>query len=101
MENQSTSQEISESTPLPPSQEQYSWCIHSSIDPVLASDKSRKAKSNDPGWKYAWWPNVTNKDLVQCFLCGHKNKGGIKRLKQHLIGGFRDVVNPLHYESWD
>jgi hypothetical protein len=47
--------------------------------------------SSDPGRKYACWPNLSNKDVVTCTLCGHSLYGGIKRLKQHLAGGFGDT----------
>lgn len=30
-------------------------------------------------------------DAVTCILCGTQVKGGIKRLKQHLAGGYADV----------
>ncbi|KAL6563638.1 hypothetical protein OROGR_002597 [Orobanche gracilis] len=57
----------------------------------LAKDPKRKAKSKDPGWKYAFYPNLGNKDVVKCVLCGNENHGGINRLKQHLIGGYPDI----------
>lgn len=57
----------------------------------MAKDPKRKAKSNDPGWKYAFWPNLSNKDVVKCILCGNENHAGINRFKQHLIGGFPDI----------
>ena len=62
----------------------------------LAKDPKRKAKSNDPGWKYAYWSNPDiNKDVVKCILCGNTNHGGINRFKQHLIGGYGDIVKCL------
>ncbi|KAL6524933.1 hypothetical protein OROMI_030526 [Orobanche minor] len=55
-------------------------------------DPKRKAKSSDPGWKYGFWPDLNNKNVVQCNLC-HKNVClGVRRLKQHLLGGFSDVA---------
>ncbi|KAL6565628.1 hypothetical protein OROHE_004683 [Orobanche hederae] len=57
----------------------------------LAKDPKRKAKSKDPGWKYAFYPNLGNKDVVKCVLCGNENHGGINRFKQHLIGGYPDI----------
>src|SRR6266508_3637452 len=56
-----------------------------------SKDLKRKAKSNDPGWKYGFWPDMANKDLVECMLCGKQMHSGIKRLKQHLAAGFGDV----------
>ncbi|XP_042511686.1 glyoxylate/hydroxypyruvate reductase HPR3-like [Macadamia integrifolia] len=32
---------------------------HSTIDP--SKDPKRRAKSNDPGWKYGYWPNLGGK----------------------------------------
>jgi hypothetical protein len=67
------------------------FVVHPTIDVILARDKSRRAKSDDPGWKYAWWPDLTDKNKIQCMLCGKITKGGIKRQKEHLIGGYSDV----------
>ncbi|KAL6518103.1 hypothetical protein OROMI_033804 [Orobanche minor] len=50
----------------------------------LSKNPKRKAKSSDPRWKYAFWPDLNNKDIVQCCLCN-------KRLKQYLAGGYGDV----------
>ena len=33
-----------------------------------------------------------DKNPIQCLLCAHVSKGGIKRQKEHLIGGFGDVT---------
>jgi hypothetical protein len=55
------------------------------------TDQARKAKSNDPGWKYGYWANLENRDQVTCTLCDIMVSGGIKRLKQHLAGGYGDV----------
>lgn len=59
------------------------------LDP--SKGPKRRAKSKDPSWKYGFWPNLTNKDLVQCTLCGKQMHSDIKRLKQHLTAGFGDV----------
>lgn len=32
--------------------------------PAQAFDPKRKAKSQEPGWKYGWWPDDTKKDFV-------------------------------------
>lgn len=55
-------------------------------------DPSRKPKSNDPGWKYAFWPDKNKRDLVECVLCGKQVTSGIKRLKQHLAGNYGDCT---------
>jgi hypothetical protein len=65
-----------------------------SLPPKLASqaiDVKRKAKSQDPRWKYGWWPDST-KDFVQCIFCRKIIPSGIKRFKQHLAGGFGDTM---------
>ncbi|RLM69691.1 uncharacterized protein C2845_PM17G09330 [Panicum miliaceum] len=62
----------------------------SNTDPK--TDPNRKlAKSNDPGWKYGFWPTIGNRDVVQCCLCDRRITGGITRLKEHLVGGYGDV----------
>jgi hypothetical protein len=66
--------------------------VHPSIDPHLAKDPSRRAKSQDPGWKYAWWPDLKDKNVLQCLLCGKKTSAGIKRQKEHLIGGYPNTT---------
>ena len=35
---------------------------------------------------------MNDKNMVQCLLCAHISLDGIKRLKDHLIGGCSDVV---------
>jgi hypothetical protein len=50
-------------------------------------DPKRKARSQDPGWKYGWWPDPTKKEFVQCIFCMKVVPIGIKRFKQHLAGG--------------
>jgi hypothetical protein len=56
------------------------------------NDPTRKPrKSTDPGWKYGFWPDLQNKDKVECTLCGQVVSGGIKRLKQHLAGAYGDA----------
>ena len=54
-------------------------------------DKARKASSNDPGWKYGYWVDLQKRDQVTCTLCDTMVCGGIKRLKQHLAGGYGDA----------
>ena len=50
--------------------------------------KRRPTKSKDPGWKYAFWPDLEDKFKLQCTLCGKKVPAGISRFKKHLAGGF-------------
>lgn len=65
------------------------------LPPDLAAeaiDPKRKAKSQDPGWKYGWWPDPTKKEYVKCIFCEKLIPSGIKRFKQHLAGSFSDAV---------
>ena len=55
-------------------------------------DKKRKAISQDPGWKYEWWPDPSKKDFVQCIFCRKVVPAGICRFKQHLAGGYGDAI---------
>ncbi|VFQ67908.1 unnamed protein product, partial [Cuscuta campestris] len=57
-----------------------------------SKNPKNKASSNDPGWEYGFWPNRSNKDVIQCILCDRPISGAIKRFKQHLGGGYGDVV---------
>jgi hypothetical protein len=34
-----------------------------------AIDLERKARSQDQGRKFGWWPDPTKKDFVQCIFC--------------------------------
>ncbi|CAD6266030.1 unnamed protein product [Miscanthus lutarioriparius] len=56
------------------------------------TDPARKAKSNDPGWKYAYWQDPARRDWVTCIMCGNEALGCLKRFKQHLAGGYGDIV---------
>lgn len=57
-----------------------------------SKDPARKAKSSDPAWKFGFWPDLSVKDVVQCSLYGKKMHSGVRRLKQHLAGGFADIA---------
>ncbi|KAM0919152.1 hypothetical protein ACQ4PT_008394 [Festuca glaucescens] len=50
--------------------------------------KRRPTKSKDPGWKYAFWPDLEDKYKLQCTLCGKIVPSGVSRFKKHLAGGF-------------
>ncbi|CAD6264128.1 unnamed protein product [Miscanthus lutarioriparius] len=58
----------------------------------MAEDKKMKAKSSDPRWKYGFWPDIGKKEFIQCIFCKKVVPSGIKRFKQHLAGGYSDVV---------
>ena len=34
--------------------------VNGEYDPT--TDKARKAKSDDPGWKYGYWANLSNRN---------------------------------------
>jgi hypothetical protein len=57
-----------------------------------ANDSKRKAKSQDPSWKFGWWPDPSKKEFVQCIFCMKVVPSGIKRFKQHLTNGFGDTM---------
>ncbi|KAG8047802.1 hypothetical protein GUJ93_ZPchr0008g13406 [Zizania palustris] len=68
------------------------------LPPDLATkaiDSKNKARSQDLGWKYGWWPDPTKKDFVQCIFCMKAVSSGIKRFKQHIAGGFGDTMKCL------
>ena len=50
--------------------------------------KRRPTKSKDPTWKYAFWPDLNKRLLLQCNLCGKQITSGPCRTKKHLAGGF-------------
>ena len=54
--------------------------------------KRRPANSKDPGWGFGYWEDPKDRDKVTCKLCNKKIPGGIKRFKQHLAGGYGDVI---------
>jgi hypothetical protein len=60
------------------------------VDYDPKTDKARKASSNDLGWQYGYWANLQNRDKVTCTLCDVEVSGGIKRLTEHLAGGYGD-----------
>jgi hypothetical protein len=55
------------------------------------SDPKRKARSQDPGWKFSW-PYSAKKVFAQCIFCMKVVPAGIKRFKQHLSDGFGDAI---------
>ncbi|MQL83199.1 hypothetical protein Taro_015676 [Colocasia esculenta] len=61
------------------------------MDCTSEIEVKKKAKSNDPGRKYEYWLDENDKNKIKCDLCGFVTNGGIKRQKEHLVGGFSDV----------
>ncbi|XP_057809030.1 uncharacterized protein LOC131023504 [Salvia miltiorrhiza] len=64
----------------------------------MASDKSRVSSTeddhDDPTKKYGT-PNPSNKIAWTCHFCGKVTNGGSYRMKQHLVGGFRNTKKCL------
>ena len=56
-----------------------------------ASDNQTASLKKDPAWKYCHQDDPKNKDAVTCNFCGHVKNGGISRMKQHFVGGFRNA----------
>jgi hypothetical protein len=49
-------------------------------DPL--KDPKIKPKSDDPGWKYAYYVEPGKRELIQCTLCPRQIKRGILRVKK-------------------
>ena len=57
-----------------------------------SKDPARKpTRTNDPTWKYAFWPDLQDKLSIQCVLCGKNITSGVLRMKKHLGGGYIEV----------
>ncbi|KAK9698038.1 hypothetical protein RND81_08G078200 [Saponaria officinalis] len=69
--------------------------MDNSDDNVVESASHSKTSSNqliqDPGRKYSV-ADPNNKNNFTCKFCKKVCKGGVYRLKQHLVGGFRNVT---------
>ena len=66
------------------------WHLAYSDDVI--HNKSNRPKSDDPGWKYGFMEDRTNQNNVRCLLCAFLCKGGIGRLKSHLMGGDKNIL---------
>ncbi|KAM0024561.1 putative transcription factor/ chromatin remodeling BED-type(Zn) family [Helianthus debilis subsp. tardiflorus] len=56
-----------------------------------SSTPSSTSISTDPARKYGT-QDPTNRNNISCNYCGKVVKGGVYRLKQHFVGGFRNVT---------
>jgi len=57
------------------------------------SGRSKK----DPGWNHGTLVNQNKPtDGIKCNYCSKITKGGISRLKEHLVGGFRNATACKH-----
>ncbi|KAL5225777.1 hypothetical protein ABZP36_012416 [Zizania latifolia] len=50
-----------------------------------------KRDSDDMGWNFGKIYDPSNKDKVECLLCGHRMSGGVRRIKEY-IAHIRDNV---------
>ncbi|GMP82469.1 hypothetical protein CsSME_00036756 [Camellia sinensis var. sinensis] len=53
--------------------------------------KSSESKK-DPAWQYARMVNPQNLSKFICNFCDKEMNGGVYRVKQHLAGGYKNVV---------
>lgn len=63
----------------------------SSATGIGSSSTATSSKIKDIGWNYGT-PVDGQRDHVKCNFCGVIKKGGITRLKQHLVGGYRNTT---------
>ncbi|KAA0032269.1 uncharacterized protein E5676_scaffold1327G00190 [Cucumis melo var. makuwa] len=54
----------------------------------MADESSKK----DPAWKYGRLQNDQDINMFVCGFCSKVTKGGVYRLKQHLVGSYRNVT---------
>ncbi|KAA0032567.1 uncharacterized protein E6C27_scaffold43053G00270 [Cucumis melo var. makuwa] len=54
----------------------------------MADESSKK----DPAWKYGRLQNDQDINTFVCGFCSKVTKGGVYRLKQHLVGGYRSAT---------
>lgn len=89
------------------------YCPHISlimVDPFASEgsqydpskDPERKSKSKDPGWKYCFWPDLSNRDLIHCSLCGKQMIAGFKRVSNILQQDLEmcSAAVPQYYHSY-
>jgi len=51
----------------------------------------------DPGWNHGTLVNLNKPiDRIKCNYCSKITKGGISRLKEYLVGGFRNATACKH-----
>ena len=65
---------------------------HSSFSDAIIHSKTNRPKSDDPGWKYGFLEDRSCQNNVRCLLCAFLCKGGIGRLKGHLMGGDKNIT---------
>ncbi|GMP32948.1 hypothetical protein CsSME_00006478 [Camellia sinensis var. sinensis] len=61
------------------------------IGTYIINDNTRGWKKN-LAWKYATMVNPENLSKFKCNFCGKEMNGGVYRVKQHLVGGYRNVI---------
>ncbi|XP_010549162.1 PREDICTED: uncharacterized protein LOC104820419 [Tarenaya hassleriana] len=55
------------------------------------TSKNAATTSTDPAYKYGI-KDPNNRTYFTCIFCRKVTKGGVHRLKQHFVGGFRNVI---------
>ncbi|XP_028095639.1 uncharacterized protein LOC114295567 [Camellia sinensis] len=53
---------------------------------------SAESGRKDPAWKCSTMVNPRNLSKFKCNFCGKEMNGGVCRVKQHLVGGYRNVT---------
>ncbi|KAJ9169732.1 hypothetical protein P3X46_017890 [Hevea brasiliensis] len=56
------------------------------------SRSSASSRRTDPGWAHVIQVSENNTNDLQCMYCMKVYKGGINRIKQHLAGGYENVI---------
>ncbi|XP_028108499.1 uncharacterized protein LOC114307307 [Camellia sinensis] len=51
-----------------------------------------ESNRKDPAWQYAHLVEENNLYKFECNFCGKVSNGGVYRVKQHLVGGYRNVT---------
>lgn len=50
-----------------------------------------RSKRLDPAWKYSKQVEPQNVSKLKCNFCNEVKNGGVLRMKQHLVGGYRNA----------
>ncbi|XP_057987302.1 uncharacterized protein LOC110640419 [Hevea brasiliensis] len=61
------------------------------------SRSSASSRRTDSGWAHVIQVSENNTNDLQCMYCMKVYKGGINRIKQHLTGGYKNVVRYPKY----
>eukprot|EP00268_Persea_americana_P017614 TRINITY_DN18501_c0_g1_i8.p1 TRINITY_DN18501_c0_g1~~TRINITY_DN18501_c0_g1_i8.p1 ORF type:complete len:113 (+),score=26.34 TRINITY_DN18501_c0_g1_i8:176-514(+) len=56
------------------------------------STPTEGSNKKDPAWQYAHLENPQNNNRFKWNFCGKISNGGVYWVKQHLVGGFRNIT---------